>query len=361
MNFTIAEFDHYEPIYGLLRCISSVAEHVTVYTPEKFANRLKNVDFGIKELHFFVADNSAELFKYNIDASVASILIIAPSTDFEKALEYIELLKPTKTMLWIRNINFWFMMGTRYKVFKRPRSEQHKVMLNVADKADYLVVESDTLESYLRKKTNNKYKTVIFPYSVYEKNLEGDGGGNKLTISLPGYIEESRRDYKLALSAFSKLDKNLFRIKILGQARDEYGQQVISEAKKMIADGYEISFLDSPDNFEKEIVNSDVIFAPLNVYTRYSGVDEVYGKSKESGVTYDVVRYSKPAIFPIAMDLPAELRGCVLKYKFEEQLVKIFNDLCDKKYYNSLKAKAQEASRKYEVGIVSQALLNSLR
>lgn len=359
MNFIIAEFDHYEPIYGLLRCIEAVADKVIVYTPERFAVRLQNVNFGIKDVQFIVADNSEDLFKYDIDSSANSILIIAPSSHFEKALEYIELLKPSKTLLWIRNINFWFMMGTRYKVFKRPRSQQHKIMLNIAGKADYLVVESDTLERYLRRQTNNKYKTLIFPYSVYEKNLQGDGG-SKLTISLPGYIEESRRDYKLALSVFSKLDKNKFRLKILGQSRDEYGAGIIDDAKKLISNGYDISFLDSPDRFESEIVQSDVIFAPLNVNTRYSGVDEVYGKSKESGVTYDVIRYSKPAIFPANMDLPGELSDCVLKYETENELEVIFNSMLDIEYYKGLKKKAVAASAKYDVSVVSKALLRFL-
>ncbi len=359
MNFIIAEFDHYEPIYGLLRCIENIADKVMVYTPERFAERLKNISFGIKDLQFIVADNSEDLFKHRVDVSPESILIIAPSSHFDKAYEYISLLKPSKTLLWIRNINFWFMMGTRYKVFKRPRSEQHKLMLSIANQADYLVVESDTLERYLKKITRNKYKTLIFPYSVYEKNLLGDGG-SKLTISLPGYIEESRRDYKLALSVFSKLDKNFFRLKILGQARDEYGALIIEEAKKMISNGYDISFLDSPNGFEDEIVHSDVIFAPLNVKTRYSGVDEVYGKSKESGVTYDVIRFSKPAIFPANMDLPGELSSCVLKYETEDQLTDVFNSMLDKEYYKSLKNNAAIASAKYEVGIVSKTLLRFL-
>lgn len=361
MNFVIAEFDHFEPIYGLLKCIAAVADNVVVYTPERFLVRLKNINFGIENIQYRKADNPEELFSNKISPKENTILIIAPSSHFEKALEFIKVLKPSKTMLWIRNINYWFQMGTRYKIFKRPRSAQHKIMLDVACATDYLVVESDTLERYLRKKTNNKYKTVIFPYSIYETSLQGSERGDKLSISLPGYIEESRRDYKLALSAFTKLDPKQFKLKLLGQARDEYGQQITAQAKQLITKGYEISFLDAPDRFEEEIINSDVIFAPLNVNTRYSGMDEVYGKSKESGVTYDVVRYSKPAIFPADMDLPRELNECVLKYSSEEQLVKIFNDLCDKEYYNSLKAKALEASRKYEVGVVSKALLNTLR
>ncbi len=361
MDFVIAEFDHFEPIYGLLKCISPVANSVRIYAPERFVVRLRNINFEIADIQYHIADNPEELFKYNIEQRKGAVLIIAPSSHFESALKFIEILSPSKTLLWIRNINFWFQMGTRYKLFKRPRSPHHKVMLDVAGKADYLVVESDTLERFLRKKTNEKYKTVIFPYSIYETNLQGSGDEGKLTISLPGYIEESRRDYRLALSAFAKVSPTQFKLKILGQARDGYGEQIIKQAQQLVSEGYQISFLDTPDRFEEEIINSDVIFAPLNVNTGYSGIDEVYGKSKESGVTYDVVRYSKPAVFPYEMDLPAELSECVLKYSSEEQLVKIFNELCDKEYYDRLKTKALEASRKYEVGVVSKSLLNTLR
>lgn len=361
MDFVVAEFDHFEPIYGLLKCVSGVANSVSIYAPERFIVRLRSIDFGIIDIQYHVADNPDELLKFNIARKTDSILIIAPSSHFNSVLVFIEKLAPSKILLWIRNINFWFQMGTRYKLFKRPRSIEHKIMLDVANKADYLVVESDTLEKYLRRKTNKKYKTIIFPYSIYETDLLGNREVGKLTISLPGYIEESRRDYKLALSAFAKLTPKRFKLKILGQARDEYGFRIIEQAKKLISEGYEISFLDTPDKFEEEIINSDVIFAPLNVNTRYSGIDEVYGKSKESGVTYDVVRYSKPAIFPHNMDLPAELNECVLKYSSEDQLVKIFNDLCNEEYYDGLKTKALEASRKYEVSVVSKALLNTLR
>lgn len=361
MNFVIAEFDHFEPIYGLLKCVSTVANSVKIYAPERFIARLYNINFGITDIEYHLADNPDELLKYNVEQKKNSILIIAPSSHFESVLVFIEKSNPSKTLLWIRNINFWFQMGTRYKLFNRPRSAQHKLMLDVAAKADYLVIESSTLERYLQRKTKNKYKTVIFPYSIYETNLQSNSENSKLTISIPGYIEENRRDYKLALSALAKVSPDLFKLKILGQARDEYGFKIIEDAKELISQGYEISFLDTPDKFEEEIIHSDVIFAPLNVNTRYSGINEVYGKSKESGVTYDIVRYSKPAIFPKNMNLPTELNECVLKYKTEEELVKIFNDLCNQKYYGSLKSKALEASRKYEVNIVSKVLLNTLR
>lgn len=360
MDFVIAEFDHYEPIYGLLKCIAPTAESVSVYAPERFVLRLRNIDFGIRNISYHIADNPEDLITSKVENKRDAILIIAPSSHFEEASAFIEKLKPKCTLLWIRNINFWFQMGTRYKLFKRPRSVQHSKMLDVVNKADFLVVESDTLERYLKKITGNKYKTIIFPYSIYEASLQGSGVSDKLRISLPGYIEESRRDYKLVLSAFSKLDKRRFSLKILGQARDEYGLQIIAYAKQLIEKGYEISFLEVADRFEEEIINSDVIFAPLNVNTRYSGIDEVYGKSKESGVTYDVIRYSKPAIFPADMDLPMELNSCVIKYSSEQQLIQVFNSLCDKDYYNSLKTKALHASRKYEVDVLSKAFLNKL-
>ncbi|MBS1774562.1 MAG: hypothetical protein JST82_17025 [Bacteroidetes bacterium] len=363
LNFIIAEFDHYEPIYALLKCIAPHASAICVFTLPQFIVRLQQEEFGNDHpIVWHEVEGPAHIKKQDIEAfqKKIDVFIMATSTDFDEARDLLAEIKPAKTLMWIRNINFWFEMSKRYKVFKRPRSEFHEKILSLAEKADAFVVESPNLKMYLQKMINGKSPVMIFPYSIFEKVNSKTADTDKIVVSIPGYIQRSRRDYDIALDAFERLDKKKFKLKLLGQARDEYGYKIIDRANGMISKGYCIDFLKKPEDFEQEMIDSDILFAPINVETNYSGVNETYGLSKESGLTFDVIRYAKPAIFPSEMGLPEELNDSVFKYSNIDELLVIFDKFTQNEYFDQIVSKAIAASKKYSKEEITKKFLAAI-
>ncbi len=359
-NVVIAEFDHYETTYALVKCFIREAKNIHVFSIKPFIDRLKQVDFGHDGISWHVADDAKEVLESGHIPQQPDIFLIAPTSHYAELVTIFEQYQPQKKLLWIRNVNYWFKMGTRYKVFKGPRSTDHKIMLDIVKSSDAIIVESDELRDNIYKKYRVKKPVFIFPYTLYEDGLQEHTDGDKVTISIPGYIERMRRDYDLVIDLIPMLDKEKFAYKFLGQPRKEYGEMIKNKALELKEQGYDIYLLESPEYFEREMMSTDIVFAPISVHTTFAGVEEVYGQTKTTGVTFDIIRFAKPGVFPEALTTSENLKNSVVKYSDINDLKEKLNRFLDAEYRDKMNKAALSDAQQYHVDNIAETFFSNI-
>lgn len=360
-NVIIAEFVHYETLYALIKCFVRKAKNIQVYSSKDIINRLEKIDFEHDGMLYFEAEGAKDMLRAGAMPQKPDVFVIAPTSDFDELLIIYEEYNPRVKLLWVRNVNYWFMMGTRYRVLKVPRSPIHKVMLELIDASDAIIVESDRLRDYMYKKYRVKKETFIFPFSIYEKEPPPTNYHNeKLTIGVPGYIEKKRRDYDLLIDLIPTLDKTKYVIKFLGQPREEYGAMIKNRALALKEQGYDIQFLSSPEYFEQEMIDTDVVLAPINVHTSFAGVNEVYGKTKTTGVAFDIIRFAKPGIFPDDLEISKNLASSTIKYKDKYDLKGALDKFLNVDYRKTMSDNALKNAKLYHCDKVAKTLFDNI-
>jgi len=312
-------------------------------------------------IDWVVSNTPADLLSNNyfINAEFDFSILNTIYSHFQETKAWLQSFNTGQVILTVHNANFWFKKGTRYKVFKRPRSLQHKEMLDLLKMSSSLLVLSDNVKKYIKSKYRWRKSIIVFPYSINER-IQHRVVTDNVIIAVPGVIEEARRDYELVLTLFRKLDVKKYKLKLLGQPIGEYGKRIADACEEMVAHGYQIDLLKSPDCFEQEIAEADIIFAPINIQTSFAGIAETYGLSKESGVIFDIVRYAIPGILPDTLTVTEEIKPAIIQYSTTEELIKKVLKLSNADELNIMKKHAVEASEKYRLDNISESFFEAL-
>jgi len=363
MKVLIVDFDHYEMLYSLYMCAGMYASHVYVCSVPEYIERLKQttISSGV-EVEWIVAEspkdllaNAAKFSGVNVQYSFLNTIY----SGFQETFSWLNSFSHGNIILTIHNANFWLKKGTRYKVFKRPRNEQHAAMLNLVKLSSSILVLSTNVKEFIASKYKLNKSIVVFPYSVYE-GFRNQTSVDVITIAVPGVIERTRRDYDLVLDVLKTLDKQRFKLKLLGPPIGEYGHTIVARCTDLKKEGHSINLLKHPKDFEREMSEATIILAPINIHTSFAGIEEVYGVSKESGVIFDVVRYAIPAILPQNLDVPSDISKAILRYNTAEELKEQIMSLTERSKLAKLKNEAECVSKSYSIDVVGKQLFEDI-
>jgi hypothetical protein len=202
----------------------------------------------------------------------------------------------------------------------------------------------------------------IVPFSFYDKKLTDKSQFNtRLRICIPGTLSINRRDYLGILNLFD-INSELFVTKIeldlLGYPLQKEDFKIIQEAKLLVIKGikvhlYEHSFIPTYI-FNENLSKADIILGNLKIQ---QGKFSFYGKTKETGVTFALIRAAKPGIMVEGYEIMDELKSSVLIYKDLNQLKEILIRLADDKNYLAiLKKEAQRNSISFEPALIYKNL-----
>jgi hypothetical protein len=163
----------------------------------------------------------------------------------------------------------------------------------------------------------------IIPFSFYNPSLRDTSSPDVLRLCLPGFVSATRRDY---FSIFKMLDeleaknpmiKNKLIIDLLGGISvAENGESVVAEAKKYIAKGFKILLYEramvSVSDFDASLAASQIVVGNLHLKQGASGM---YGKSKESGLVFTMIKAGKIGIVPAEYNFDEALKTSILTFK----------------------------------------------
>jgi hypothetical protein len=255
--------------------------------------------------------------------------------------------------LVIHNIDDWFNLKLRKLIYRfshglNPDNIIYKfktcfiqsywkirIVKKMVQRGSKFVVLNSILKTELSAYADPDSIEVI-PFSVFDVNIKDTSNTNsKIRICIPGMVESIRRDYLSLLTIFgeeSELFKNAYELDLLGPLKlNKDGKRIKSQADLLIKQGMEIHYYIDDyiplDKYDFLLSKSNLILGNLNVQiNKYSS----YGKTKESGIVYTMIRMAKPGILPAQYPLMHEIESSVLNFKTYSELKIILKDIANK-------------------------------
>lgn len=301
-------------------------------------------------------------------------VIITPDHQLDKTLQIV---REHPTWMFIHNIDDWFDLSLTktlrqtssalftdknprlaYYLFKRA-IKGNRIKRLIIDQqlatanAHFLVLNEDLkaeLSSFIPE-----HKIKIIPFSVYDPELKDLSGLNeRVRICIPGILSQKRRDYLSFFKVLESMPKSLLEkieIDLLGgisPAAAEQSDVVVKNAKRLIKDNYPIilrnkAYIDL-DEFDVELSKADIILGNLNID---QGGGSMYGKTKESGIPFTMVRAAKPGIMPAGYSVLKLLKPATKFFQTYDELNPLIDELIRNNQIIHLKEKALHASLEY--------------
>lgn len=356
MNIGLIELSepmHYMVIHGLLKTYSEDSNHqINAYVNEFTYNYLKNntykknIEFHI---HKTLKKSDEEFFNSILDIPHQRLHLCTVSKHFHL---YENVIKKTSARVFfhIHNIDIWFNnpipIFFKQVLSKIKNKESILAIFNYTKFAIKQIFESKNRKSFFKKliSKNPTFVTlsssqqrvikasipnidlINFPSIICERinYLKYDKGPIKLCI--PGFVDHFKRDYIGFFTAILnnyQLVQGTIEIELLGyyDGQNEQFSQLIEKLKEqnIKVTTYE-SYL-SPDDYDKRLEQSHILLGNIIVKQSKSG------QLKETGTVYNLIRGSRPGLFPTDFQLDQEFHDSCLQYENYNNLVAIISDM----------------------------------
>lgn len=170
---------------------------------------------------------------------------------------------------------------------------------------------------------------TLLPFSIFDGQITDKSQENtRLRVCLSGQVSAVRRDYFSILTILAQdtegVLRDAFDWDFLGKvSTPEGGQTVVEAAKPLIDKGYSIriyqDFLTMED-YDEKLSRADVVLGNLILK---QGATARYGKSKETGVIFTMIKAAKMGLLPADYPLEPALKSSVLTFTTYGEAIEI--------------------------------------
>ena len=368
---------------------SDTKNQVSVFTIKIHADNLKyltekypNLSIIVKPSQQKEADFLQEIGSFSFDR-----LYVVTLTKFFRAFSLWQV--KSRLFLVVHNLDEWFYISLFQNIRKfvhfiinYPRIKlliyffkvhfiypsYKKQILKIIHQTNGCVV---VLSESIRKEVNNlniNAQVEVVPFSVFEPSLvlNDMGTQNPVRICVPGILSQYRRNYLGLLDIVEKQlgpYKNRFIIDFLGGVQTDNllndSKTILKKISRLNSDGFtiiihQVNFI-PPIEYDQELSLADIILGNMNVVlNKFSE----YGKTKETGLPFAMIKAAKPGILPDNYPLPKEIRTSILLYHDYQDLRKILITLInDPQSVIALKKEALINSKKFSPEIIYNQLV----
>lgn len=315
-------------VYVWHRVLADPKNNIHFFVNQNIANKIVKAGLSSNEYKAVIEDdfqNIDEFFnaclihiqKYNIN----TIILNTVDVHYKSTWLFVKQLN-IPVFITIHNINTW--LNPPFTLNKKALSYYY-YRKKMVSKTTGVILQEELFIDYVKNNTNYKKPVFAFPYTFNEKQTPFPGN-SKLVVAIPGAIDGHRRDNDFSLSVIEKINaktKNV-RFIFLGNISGHLGEKIYAKMQKLKQQGCDIDhFYDKNSNavFDEQMSLCDIVFLPLIVETKYEGITEIYGKTKATGVLYDLMRFQKPCIAPEALVIPPTMRNSCISYKNESDFI----------------------------------------
>jgi hypothetical protein len=252
---------------------------------------------------------------------------------------------PSNANLFIHNIDLWFHTSfpavlrrfllnfghynLKYNIKQNLLYPQFykTIVRKILDRNGNLIVLNTKLKRVLTAFVPEDHVKVI-PFQVFDHQILSGGentgaGDGRIRICIPGEVSQIRRDYAALFDCFLN-DQELtdgFALDLLGTMPEadtaglrprikrlqELGMPVYTYGSQRISMGV----------FDKNALKANIIMGNMHVKLMGSAV---YGKTKDTGAIYNMIKYARPGLLPAHYDLIEELTSSTWVYKDYQDL-----------------------------------------
>ena len=198
---------------------------------------------------------------------------------------------------------------------------------------------------------------AVVPFSVFDGKIlakQRENENQRLRICVPGFVSSTRRDYDSIFQLLATNNDHFFRDKIEfdflgGISESEGGELIKNEANDWISKGYAIRIYDKPsvglEEFDDNLAQADLILGNLHIQ---QGANGAYGKSKESGLIFTMIKAAKVGLLPSEYVADNALKSSVLTFKNYQDIPSILKKIIDNPMdWVQLKANALKNSEQF--------------
>jgi hypothetical protein len=341
----LCEKNHHSMIYNWIKIANLNKWKITLFTTIDIFNFVKS---ELKSL------------KYNV------VLKDTNSLFFQIKLNNIVKKKKIKKIIYLTICNYFFLSFASFKSanlgitihnanlwFGKNKSEKLKYYIrrliidNLKKHSSFFLVNSQNMKNYIDKNFPQKKPTHVMPFSL-RKNKQNYIKINKLyTVVYPGSINYKRRKYQkfIKLAKSNPKDKFIVLGSIANNKKNYFIYNQLNKVKNIITFN---RYLDNKE-FIQIIKKSHVLFCDLQTKYRSSGNFEVYGKSKDSGISYLMNEFNMPSLLNKEFSNLYELKDGSLYFKNFTMLKKKYLQIKNQKFYNSTIRKLVCNTRKLNI------------
>lgn len=241
-----------------------------------------------------------------------------------------------KSLLTIHNVNKWFNRGNKRGILNLIKD---RVILLIINSVKGFIVISPSLKDYIKDNKLTKKRVFYFPF-MKTSNLDVNKkheDSNRVIFTIPGSVNAHRRNYYIFLNALLKLlNEGVSNIKFNFLGRIVY---LGDEEKKLIEEIQQVNdstiavwdeYVDD-DTFNKTIIESSYLIGNINVNYSENLIKEYYGRSKETGVVFIMMKYQKILLMPRSYESNSLFSENIIFYEENnESVYLLLKDLMNK-------------------------------
>lgn len=247
--------------------------------------------------------------------------------------------------------NFFFYKTI--KVENQPKYLWHKLRGDfkktnlVLKRLDRVVVPTKFIENYLRQKARANWHDKLAAIEIAAPGFKAVvHQQEKIMITIPGTINQGRRDYQLIADILSEVDQQIKTnviLVLLGKPFSKKEEKLIVGLKQLLLKQIELLIYEAyvPQAVFREVIEkTDFLLLPIQPKIYYKSFQEERGKTCVSGNINDMVQDALPAILPQFYPLIPELESLTARYKGKQELIQILADWINTQTFNKLKKRS---------------------
>lgn len=292
--FELSSLNHSVMISNWVKVCRANNWDLKIFTSKEIYEQLDgSVNINKSEIHILKKPSFMEFYKTLGEVNSCDFTVITSLQSY--FLHYLVLLfANTKYILTTHNINTWFTpkAGKSIKTLLK-----YFVRFCFKLKVKGFLVNSKNMLNYVSGKIEIKKPITYLPFSLktmHEECTLVEEEPKNYSVVYPGMVSVKRKDYQLFLELAANFPDVSFIL--LGKtiysegAGDVVNQIQENQLKNVI---YYDDFV-SQEEFSQVMKQSHIIFSYINVNYNNDGVTEIYGTSKDSGVSYLMTEYCLP-------------------------------------------------------------------
>jgi len=386
MKIAVIELDtHSECLYSFCKIFAGSEHHLTIYTKMSIHNEITGESF-MKQFDWQIKPQKLSKAKYlrQINDSLNTHDIIFISTVESCYRTYANLDYGALTVLRIHNANTWLNRWKSISISFSPyilyKDLSYFIRIAIygldwlhtkklVERINFITLPNKTIQQYVEKHglVDPEKIAPCFPLAVYDNSNTNDKNKDVVRITVPGAVDQRRRDYQLLLSAWKqiipKLEKRV-ELSLLGKTKGGYGKRIVHAFQDLQSDKFKFrSYLNRLQQLEFNDVmrNSDLLVSPIILDTRYKIYREKYGFTKISGIETDVIRHGIPAIIPSGYPLDENLKQLIDGYDSVEGLSRLLLEYINGDLLDQRKSSVRQVTEFYKPVKVREKLIRFLK
>ncbi|MEO0042678.1 MAG: hypothetical protein RL329_2126 [Bacteroidota bacterium] len=384
--FELAPRGHPPLVEAVAQIYASIPEHeIWIITHEQAANNLKflasdQILLRVKRNDESYLDFFNQIKNLNLDKIFLITFEALSKENYAVIQAFCKMDFKIPIHLFLHNIDFWFQQNLFHKISNTLHTVQRVADIPYQLKLNFLYPSKNRSLLEMVRQSGGKFLVLsesvavelskyvapatigVIPFSVYKTDLYDTSLDNKrLRICIPGMISATRRDYDSILTMLERYEKDFkttIELDLLGAfyAKEE-GENVKKRVNQLIDKGFHIyayhHWLEM-NFYNEQLGKADIILGNLHLQQGKFGQ---YGKTKETGILFTMIKAGKPGLLPIGYPTETALQTSVLSFQnYDEVATIILNYLKNPNLLNNLKQNAKENALYYHPNRIYQRI-----